>query len=82
MKTILNRSNIRKLKGVHPIIILTHILALPFLGKNFYQGIVQNPNINFKKDTAYSFLRSEKYNWRKFILLLALISGCKGCVNI
>jgi len=54
VKTILNRSSIRKLRGVHPIVILTYIFALPFIGKNFYHGIVQNPHTRFKKDASYS----------------------------
>ena len=72
VKTSLNRSNIRKLKGVHPIVILSYIIALPFIGKNFYQGIANNHLLPFKKDVAYSFLRSEKFNWRKFLILLSV----------
>jgi hypothetical protein len=46
---------------------------LPFEGVNFSQGIVWNPNLGFKKDAAYDFLKNPKHNWRKFMLTLVAI---------
>jgi hypothetical protein len=64
IKTILNRSRIRKEKGIHPSTLLAYIMALPFVGSNFFQGIVQKSDLPFAKDAAYELLKSEKHNWR------------------
>ena len=72
IKTILNRSRIRKEKGIHPSTLLAYIMALPFVGSNFFQGIVQKSDLPFAKDAAYDLLKSEKHNWRRFILTLSV----------
>jgi len=48
------------------------IFTLPFIGKNFFRGIVINEDVDFGKDAAYQVLKCEKYNWRKLILTLAV----------
>lgn len=71
--TLLHGNGIRKLRGVTPLILFTTIFSLPFEGVNFSMGIVKNPNLGFKKDAAYDFLRNPNHNWRKFMLTLVAI---------
>jgi len=71
--TLLHGNGIRKLRGVSPLTLFTVIFSLPFEGVNFSQGIVRNPNLGFKKDAAYDFLKNPKHNWRKFMLALVAI---------
>jgi len=71
--TLLHGNGIRKLRGVSPLTLFTVIFSLPFEGVNFSQGIVRNPNLGFKKDAAYDFLKNPKHNWRKFMLTLVTI---------
>jgi len=68
--TLLHSNGIKKLRGVSPLVLFTTIFSLPFEGVNFSRGIVRNPNLGFKKDAAYDFLRNPKHNWRKFMLAL------------
>jgi len=69
----LHSNGIRKPRGVSPLTLFTVIFSLPFEGVNFSQGIVRNPNLGFKKDAAYDFLKNPKHNWRKFILTLVAV---------
>lgn len=71
--TLLHGNGIRKLRGVSPLTLFTTIFSLPFEGINFSMGIVKNPNLGFKKDAAYDFLKNPKHNWRKFMLALVAI---------
>ena len=70
--TLLNRSGICKVRGTSPLIIFKSIFGLPFYGKNFFRGIVQNTELEFLKDAAYDLLKGSKYNWRKLLLLLSV----------
>ena len=69
---LLNKSGIRKQRGVSPLALFATIFALRFHGVNFSKGIVRNKALDFKKDTAYSFLRNPRHNWRSFLLNLAI----------
>ncbi len=71
--TLLNKSGIRKLRGVSPLTLFAVIFMLPFEGVNFSQGIVRNQALGFKKDAAYDFLKNPRHNWRKFMLSLATV---------
>ncbi|MDP3480674.1 MAG: transposase [Desulfoprunum sp.] len=71
--TLLHGSGIRKLRGVSPLTLFTVIFSLPFQGVNFAQGIVRNPDLGFKKDAAYDFLKNPRHNWRKFMLNLVTV---------
>ena len=51
----------------------TTIFSLPFSGVNFSRGIVNNPELEFRKDAAYEFLKNPRYNWRKFLLGLVTV---------
>jgi hypothetical protein len=48
-------------------------MQLPSIHKNFYQGIVQNEDIAFRKNVAYDFLNNRQYNWRLFLLKVVSI---------
>lgn len=65
--TMLNRSGIKKIRGVSPLAILEAIFMLAFRGQNFYRGIVLNEGLGFQKDAAYEMLENPRYNWRQFI---------------
>ena len=71
--TLLGGSGIRKLRGAKPLAVFTAIFALPFCGVNFSRGIVNNPELSFRKDAAYEFLKNPRYNWRKFLLGLVTV---------
>lgn len=70
--TLLNRSGMRKVKGVAPIKLFTGIFMLPFEGNNFFRGIVTNGSLDFKKDAAYALLKNPCHNWRSFMLKIAV----------
>ena len=70
--TLINKSGISKLRGVSPLALFSVIFALPFGGDNFYRGIVTKDGLPFKKNAAYELLKNPRYNWRKFMLSLAV----------
>ncbi len=70
--TLLDRSGIRKRHGYRVCSLIKTIFTLPFIGKNFFRGIVINDDLEFGKDAAYQVLKCEKYNWRKLVLTLAV----------
>lgn len=70
---ILRQSKITKLRGYSVLEILTSIMQLPFIHKNFYQGIINNEDIEFNKSVAYDFLNNRQYNWRIFLLKVVSI---------
>jgi hypothetical protein len=68
--TLMHQCGIRKRHG-HSVRSLTEaIFTLPFVGKNFFRGIVINDDLPFGKDAAYQLLRSTNANWRKLLLCL------------
>ena len=69
--TLLNKAGIKKLRGASPKALFAAIFLLPFIGANFYRGIVKNHALGFKKDAAYALLRNPRHNWRSFLLGLA-----------
>ena len=71
--TLLGGSGIRKLRGAKPLAVFASIFSLPFSGVNFSRGIVNNPELEFRKDAAYEFLKNPRYNWRKFLLGLVTV---------
>ena len=52
--------------------LITAIFALPFLGKNFFWGIVTNEQAVVGKDAAYALLKGCTFNWRRLLLMLAI----------
>ncbi len=70
--TLMHRCGVRKHHG-HSVRSLTKaIFTLPFVGKNFFRGIVLNGELPFGKDAAYDLLKGESYNWRRLLLALGL----------
>jgi hypothetical protein len=70
--TLLNKSGMRKLRGVSPLTLFSVIFMLPFEGNNFYRGIVTNGDLPFKKNAAYELLKNPRHNWRKFMLAVVV----------
>ena len=64
----LHEAGIGKLRGYSVREVLWPIFTLPFRKKNFYQGIVNDPDVGFEKSVAYAQLNNARYNWRKFLL--------------
>ena len=55
--TLLHRCGLKKCHG-HSVRSLTQaIFTLPFVGKNFFRGIVINQDLSFGKDAAYQLLK-------------------------
>ena len=70
--TLMHRCGVRKHHG-HSVRSLTKaIFTLPFVGKNFFRGIVINSELPFGKDAAYELLKRGTYNWRRLLLALGL----------
>ncbi len=70
--TLMHQCGVRKHHG-HSVRSLTKtIFTLPFIGKNFFRGIVLNTELPFGKDAAYELLKGETYNWRRLLLGLGL----------
>jgi len=69
--TLLDRAGIHKRHGYRVCSLIKTIFTLPFIGKNFFRGIVINEELDFGKDAAYEILKGFRYNWRKLILSLA-----------
>ena len=70
--TLLHRCGVRKRHG-HSVRSLTQaIFTLPFVGKNFFRGIVINQDLPFGKDAAYDLLKGTTYNWRRLLLCLGV----------
>jgi hypothetical protein len=68
--SLMHRCGIRKHHG-HGVRSLTEaIFTLPFVGKNFYRGIVLNEQLPFGKDAAYQLLKGQTFNWRRVLLSL------------
>jgi hypothetical protein len=75
IKSLLRRSGIRKQKGYPTITLLYLIVLLPFFKKYLNSLWLDNAFIKHfdaQKDTYYRFLNHERFNWRRFIYLLAL----------
>ncbi|MFP4398108.1 MAG: transposase, partial [Desulfonatronovibrio sp.] len=70
--TILNRCRIRKVKGFAAKDIFHTLFSVPFLGTNFYNGVIENKDVPYGKDAVYEFLKCPTFNWRKFLLVLAV----------
>lgn len=68
----MHRSGIRKSRGHSPKTLIMSIFALPFVGRNFYRGIVTNSEVPFGKDAAYGILKGCRSNWRRLLLLVGV----------
>jgi hypothetical protein len=66
----LHRCGIRKRHGHSVRSLIMAIFTLPFVGKNFFRGIVINGELAFGKDAAYELLKGCTSNWRRLLLFL------------
>lgn len=75
---LVHRCRITKAKGTSTMNLLATLFALPFLNQNLYRGVVSNKQCTIGKDAFYEFMRSHRFSWRRFCLLLA----SKACAFI
>ena len=68
----LHRCGIRKRHGHSVRSLIKTIFTLPFVGKNFFRGIVIKDELPFGKDAAYEMLKACNSNWRRLLLLLGV----------
>lgn len=74
-RSLLKRSGITKNKGYATISLLFLFVLLPFLKRkltDFWNSQCLENQIDAQKDTYYRFLNHERFNWRKFVYVLAL----------
>ena len=71
---LMQKSNFYKEGGIQCVIVLKEIFGLVFSGKNLFRTLKMKPeDISFKKNTAYRFLNSSRYNWARLLILLVTI---------
>lgn len=72
LSKLLKKSNFYKESGIPCTEILKTLFTLVFADKNLYRMLATNPEqIGFKKNTAYRFLNSMRYNWSRLLALTA-----------
>ena len=72
IKSLLRRSNIKKIKGFSTVSLFFVILLLPLSKINLtylWTADFYSRFINAGNDTYYRFLNHSRFNWRKFIYL-------------
>ena len=69
--TVAQRCGFTKKKGTPPAVLLLCLFSLPFHRLNLYRYFATQDNPGFGKDAGYDFMRSSRYSWRRFLLLLA-----------
>lgn len=71
---LLKQSNIVKLSGISPVVVMRMIFSLVFTGKNLFRYLLQADASGGEvgKDTVYRSLNSVNANWRKFLHLLCV----------
>jgi hypothetical protein len=72
VSTTLHRCGVRKRHGYSVRSLIKPVFSLPFIGKNFFRGIVINDEVPFGKDAAYDLLKGPRSNWRRFLLILGV----------
>jgi hypothetical protein len=69
--SLLKQSNFYKESGVQCLTLLKYLFALIFSGKSLYYEMNHSNKPEFCKNVVYRYLNSVRYNWHKFVLLLA-----------
>jgi UDP-N-acetyl-D-mannosaminuronic acid transferase (WecB/TagA/CpsF family) len=72
--SLLKRANIRKADGVPVTQVFQFLFQLVFSGRSLSR-VLKDPDAQFQKDTVYRLLHSPRHNWRRFLLLLAQMTG-------
>jgi hypothetical protein len=70
--TMLHHCGVWKRHGHTVRSLIKPIFSLPFLGKNFFRGIVINDNLPFGKDAAYDVLEGTRSSWRRLLLIIGV----------
>lgn len=70
---LLSQANIRKGFGIPVFEVFQRLVMLVFHGKNLFRALESKHNDHaISKNTFYRFLSDPSFNWRKFLLLLAV----------
>ena len=70
---LLYKANIRKGCGLSALEIFQRLVMLVFHGKNLFRSLESKHNDHaVSKNTYYRFLSNPSFNWKKFLLLLAI----------
>jgi len=73
ISSLLKASNVRKKKGGSVFDIFQFLLLLVFQNCNLYHFLnSKKKDTAFSKNTYYRFLNESRYNWKRFITLLAV----------
>lgn len=72
VSTLLHHCGVRKRHGYSVRSLIKPVFSLPFVGKNFFRGIVINDELPFGKDAAYDLLKGSRSNWRRVVLTLGV----------
>jgi hypothetical protein len=70
--SLLNQARIRKIRGAHPLAIITALFSVPFQRTTLYWGVIRNREQGFLKDAVYDVLNRPTFNWRVLLLSLAV----------
>ena len=71
---LMKMSNFYKESGIPCVSVLKEIFSLVFSGKNLYRTLeMESERLPFRKNTAYRFLNSSRYNWSRLLMKLATI---------
>lgn len=68
---LLKQSNFCKESGVPCLLVLKYLFRLIFTGKSLFIALDSDDKPEFSKNVVYRLLNSVRYNWHKFLLLLA-----------
>ena len=70
---LLQKANIRKACGVSVVELFQFLLMLAFYGKNLFRVLTSDhKRTEISKNTFYRFLNTPTYNWKRFLVLLAV----------
>lgn len=68
LSNVLQKCNFYKESGIPAVTVLKELFALVFHGKNLYRSLTsQNETLPFRKNTAYRFLNSGRFNWERLL---------------
>lgn len=68
LSNVLQKCNFYKESGIPVATVLKELFVLVFHGKNLYRSLTsQNETLPFRKNTAYRFLNSGRFNWERLL---------------
>ena len=70
LSNVLQKCNFYKEAGFSSGTVLKELFSLVFHGKNLYRSLTsQHESLPFRKNTAYRFLNSRRFNWERLLKL-------------